>query len=96
MIIIGGPMKIKPEHRAAAVAAFVQMQKASQAEVGCLTYVFAADLEADDTFHLYEEWENSESLAAHGQTPHMAIFREQMAQYRVAASIKRYQAELAA
>ena len=96
MIIIGGPMKVKPEHRAAAIAAFVQMQKASQAEVGCLTYVFSADLEAEDTFHLYEEWENSEALAGHGQTPHMAFFREQMAQFRSAASIKRYQAEPAA
>jgi quinol monooxygenase YgiN len=96
MIIIGGDMKIKPEHRAAAVAAFVTMQTASQAEVGCQTYVFAADLEAEDTFHLYEVWDDAETLAAHGQTPHMAVFREQMAKYRVASNIKRYQAEVAA
>ncbi len=95
MIIIGGDMKINVEHRDAAIAAFVAMQKASQAEEGCQTYVFSADLEAEDTIHLFEVWDSAETLAAHGQTPHMATFREQMANYRVAANIKRYQAEIA-
>ena len=95
MIIIGGDMKIKVEHRDAAIAAFVAMQRASQAEVGCITYEFAADLEDADTFHLFEVWENVETLAAHGQTSHMAAFREEMSHYRVSANIKRYQAELA-
>ena len=95
MIIIGGDMTIKVEDRAAAIAAFVTMQKASQAEEGCQTYVFSADLEAEDTIHLFEVWANAETLAAHGQTAHMAAFREQMANYRVASNIKRYQAEVA-
>lgn len=93
MIIIGGDMKIKVEHRAEAIAAFVEMQKASQAEEGCITYVFSADLEAEDTIHLFEIWENAETLAAHGQTPHMAVFREKMANYRTASNIGRYTAE---
>ena len=96
MIIIGGDMKIKVEQRDAAIAAFVAMQKASQAEAGCYTYEFSADLEEADTFHLFEVWENAETLAAHGQTPHMATFREQMAGYRVESNIKRYTAEVAA
>jgi len=95
MIIIGGVMKIKVEHRAEAAAAFIAMQTASQAEEGCHSYVFSADLEAEDTFHLYEEWENAETLAAHGETAHMATFREQMAKYRVESNIKRYRAEVA-
>lgn len=96
MIIIGGDMKINVAYRAEALAAFNAMQKASQAEAGCITYVFSTDLEAEDTIHLFEIWENAESLAAHGQTPHMAVFREQMAKCRLAANIKRYTAELAA
>ncbi len=95
MIIIGGEMKIKVEHRDAAIAAFVTMQKASQAEEGCQTYVFSADLEAEDTIHLFEVWDSAETLSVHGQTPHMAAFREEMATYRVASNIKRYQAEVA-
>lgn len=96
MIIIGGDMRIKREHRGAALAAFIEMQQASQAEAGCITYVFSTDLEADDLIHLFEVWENAETLAAHGQTPHMATFREKMANYRLSANIKRYTAELAA
>ncbi|MCB0110638.1 MAG: antibiotic biosynthesis monooxygenase [Caldilineaceae bacterium] len=93
MIIIGGDMKIKVEHRADAIAAFVAMQQASQAEEGCITYVFSADLEAEDTIHLFEIWEDTETLAAHGQTAHMAAFREKMANYRISANIGRYSAE---
>ena len=66
MIIIGGDMKIKVEHRAEAIAAFVAMQQASQAEEGCITYVFSADLETEDTIHLFEIWKDAETLAAHG------------------------------
>lgn len=95
MIIIGGDMKIKVEQRAEAIAAFVAMQKASQAEAGCITYVFSADLEKEDTIHLFEIWEDAETLAAHGQTPHMAAFREKMANYRISANIGRYTAERA-
>ncbi|MEZ4683131.1 MAG: putative quinol monooxygenase [Caldilineaceae bacterium] len=95
MVIIGGDMKIKVEHRDDAIAAFVTMQTASQAEEGCITYVFSADLEAQDTIHLFEVWENAETLAAHGQTVHMTAFREKMANYRVSSNIKRYTAEVA-
>ncbi|MEZ4863971.1 MAG: putative quinol monooxygenase [Caldilineaceae bacterium] len=95
MIIIGGDMKVKPEQREAAVQAFVRMANASQAEAGCITYEFSADLEEADTFHLFEVWENEETLAAHGQTAHMAAFRQEMGQYRVSANIKRYRAEAA-
>ena len=93
MIIIGGDMKINVEHRDEAVQAMIAMNAASQAEVGCITYEFSADLAADDTFHLFEIWENEETLAAHGQTPHMATFREVMGRVRVSSNIKRYRAE---
>ncbi|MEZ4709260.1 MAG: putative quinol monooxygenase [Caldilineaceae bacterium] len=95
MIIIGGDMKVNPEFRAEAARAFVKMAKASQAEEGCITYVFTADLEAEDTFHLFEVRENEETLAAHGQTAHMAEFRAEIGKYRTEANIKRYRAEAA-
>lgn len=93
MIIIGGDMKINPAHRDEAVQAMITMNAASQAEAGCITYEFSADLEEADTFHLFEIWENEEVLAVHGQTPHMATFREVMGRVRVSSNIKRYQAE---
>ncbi len=93
MIIIGGDMKINPALRDEAVKAMAAMNAASQAEAGCITYDFSADLVAEDTFHLFEIWENEEVLAAHGQTAHMATFREVMARVRVSGNIKRYRAE---
>ena len=93
MIMIAGDMKINLAHRDEAVKAMIAMNTASQAEVGCITYEFSADLEAADTFHLFEIWENEEVLAAHGQTPHMATFRDVMGRVRVSSNIKRYRAE---
>ena len=93
MIILGGDMKINPEFPNEAVQAFIVMNAASQAEVGCITYDFSADLAAADTFHLFEIWENEESLTVHGQTSHMATFREVMGRVRVSSNIKRFRAE---
>ena len=93
MIIIGGDMKINPAHRDEAVQAFIAMNAASQAEEGCITYDFSADLAAPDTFHLFEIWENEETLALHGQTSHMATFREVMGKVRISSNIKRFRAE---
>ncbi len=95
MIIIGGDTQINVDKRDAAIAAFVRMQRASQAEEDCLTDEFSADLEEQDTFHLFEVWENEETLAAHGQTPHMAAFRKEINELRRDANIKRYRAEIA-
>lgn len=93
MIVIGGDMKINPQHREEAIQALIAMNAASQAEQGCICYDFSADLEKVDTFHLFEIWENEEALTVHGQTPHMATFREVMGRVRVSSNIKRYRAE---
>lgn len=95
MLIVSGTLQIRADKREEAVAAAVAMATATQAEVGCLTYNFYADLTDPTRFLVYEEWESAEALAAHSQTPHMAIFRAQMAQLAAApTAIKRYEATL--
>ena len=95
MIIGGGTIQFNFEQRAEAIATIQQMMVDSQAEEGCVAYTFAADLEAEDILHLYEVWESAEALAAHGQMPHMAIFRQEVSPQFVKTDIKRYRAELA-
>jgi quinol monooxygenase YgiN len=93
MIIIAGKIKIKPEMRAEAVAALLKMSTASEQEEGCRTYRFYADLEDPNTFLLYEEWDDAEALKPHGQSAHMAEFRQVMPTLTAAPSeIKRYEA----
>jgi quinol monooxygenase YgiN len=78
MIIVSGVVPIRPEMREAAVQAALEMARATAAEQGCLVYRFYADLEDPCLWRIYEEWETAEALAAHFETPHMALFRQQL------------------
>jgi len=74
MVIVAGHIQIRPECRAAAVAAAVKMMRATAQEPGCRSYRFTSDLEDPNQFHLFEEWADDAALQAHFQTPHMAEF----------------------
>ena len=76
MIVIAGSVAIKPEQRDEAARVALAMARASQAEAGCATYRFSADLDDPNTFHIFEEWESEDALARHFATDHMRVFRE--------------------
>ena len=78
MIVVAGSVRIRPERRDEAVRVAVAMAKATRAEPGCRHYSFYADLEAPDTFFLFEEWDSEEALARHFDTPHMAEFQKKL------------------
>jgi quinol monooxygenase YgiN len=77
MIVIAGTIPIKPEHREEARQLAIQMAKATQAEAGCLSYQFYADLADPNTFFIFEEWESEDALNRHFQTEHMKNFQQQ-------------------
>ncbi|WP_284124865.1 putative quinol monooxygenase [Parerythrobacter aestuarii] len=82
MIQINGTVKLAPGTVANAgplMDAIRTQVEASRAEDGCLDYTFAQDLTDPDTLILFERWRDAESLAAHGQSPHMAEFQKVMA-----------------
>ena len=83
MIVVAGEIGIDPADAAKAKAAALEMAAATRGEEGCLRYAFWADLERPGRFHVYEEWESADALAAHFQTPHMARFREALGGLRV-------------
>ena len=78
MILVAGTVKIHLEKREEATRAARAMAEATRKEPGCLSYRFYADIEAPDTFFLFEEWETEEALARHFATPHMAEFQAQL------------------
>jgi len=75
MIVIVGSFPIKPEKIEEATAAALTMAAATQQEESCITYQFYSDLADPNTLFIFEEWENAETLTAHGKTPHMTEFR---------------------
>jgi quinol monooxygenase YgiN len=79
MILVAGSARIRPERRDEAVRAALAMGAATRAEPGCRQYRFYADLEAPDTFFVFEEWESEDALARHFETPHLAEFQTKLA-----------------
>jgi quinol monooxygenase YgiN len=78
VILIAGTVRIRVERRDEAMRAALAMAEATRKEPGCVSYRFYADLEAPDTFFLFEEWETEEALARHFATPHMAEFQARL------------------
>jgi quinol monooxygenase YgiN len=48
----------------------------SRGEPGCLEYSLHESLADPTLFAIYQVWEDSEALAAHGATPHIVKFRQ--------------------
>ena len=60
-------------------AAIAEMEQASQAEPGCISYRFTQELSHPNKMVVVEQWESVEALITHFGMPHMAKFGEAMA-----------------
>ena len=74
MIVVRATARMKSDKRDEAIAVARKMQEATRSEDGNISYTFAADLEDDAVFHLFEEWKTQEDLDTHFATPHMGEF----------------------
>lgn len=83
MLIVSGTIEINPEKTGSGRAAAIKMMEETRKEKGCIVYEFSQLIEAPHIIRVYEEWETLEDLKAHGQAPHMAAFREALAEVGV-------------
>jgi quinol monooxygenase YgiN len=74
MIVIKARARIQPDQRDAAVAAAIKMADATAEEPGNISYTFSQDVKDPNVMHLFEEWQDEESLVRHFTLPHMAEF----------------------
>jgi quinol monooxygenase YgiN len=79
MLVIAGHIRIDPARRDDAIRAAVEVQEATRAETGCLSYTFSADLADPGVFRIFEEWESPDALKSHFHAPHMARFQAAVA-----------------
>ena len=75
MIVIAGEVRIRPEKRAEAERAALEMMAATLKEPGCRAYRFSTALDDPNRIFIFEEWESMEALGAHFQSAHMAAFQ---------------------
>ena len=74
MLIVTGIAEVAESEIERVKVEAAKMAKASRAEEGCHAYAFFQDIENDNQFRIYEEWENPDALRAHFKTQHMALF----------------------
>lgn len=68
-------MKMDPAVTGAFMAAAAQVAAPTRVEDGCLAYHFSLDELEPGLAHVYEAWEDEDSLNLHLQTAHVAAFR---------------------
>ena len=83
MLIIAGTLTIEKPATEDVLEACREMMKATHEESGCIDYVFSIDPIDPKIIHVYERWEDEESLNAHFLAPHMAPFRKALASWGV-------------
>lgn len=83
MLVVTGLIEIAEKDIAAARIAAADMAVATRREPGCAVYAFYEDVEAPGRFRVYEEWSDADALKAHGETPHMDVFRAALAEFDV-------------
>ena len=73
------------------MAAAIKVAEATRREDGCRSYSFYRDLENENVFRVFEEWESEEALKLHFETPHMAEFRRVLGDVGIVSrDVKRY------
>lgn len=76
MIVVTGTIEIHEKDIEIMKRHATTMAVATRDEPGCIKYAFFQDIEKPNRFRVYEEWDDRDSLRAHGETPHMAEFRK--------------------
>ncbi len=74
MIVVNGYLTIDPAKRAEAEAAIATLVPLTEAEDGCVSYRYAADLLAPERINVAEVWESDEAMTAHMGSEHFAAF----------------------
>lgn len=91
MINVIAEMQIRENCMEKLVAIVKELVPIVRAEKGCIKYEpnFAVDDEGHQKyFYFVEAWESEEDLKAHLESPHMAKWRDEVKDLRIASQVK--------
>ncbi len=93
MLLIAGEFRVSPDKHRAFVDLARTVSAATRREDGCEAFEFWTDLDGSGRFGLFEKWESRTDLLAHREMPHVAAFREGIAELGMeSVEINRYEA----
>lgn len=75
MVVVSGTFNFPAGTAADVRAAMATCVAATLQEEGCITYRFYPDMDDENVYRVFEEWETMEHLGAHGKSDHLAEFR---------------------
>lgn len=92
MIVVSGTAKIQPEKREQAIELFQRLTRETVKEDGNISYRFYVDIEDENVFRVFEEWQSQEAIDTHFATEHMAELNRELPQMVAAApELTRYE-----
>jgi quinol monooxygenase YgiN len=75
VLVLAGSVRIDPAKRNDVVEATIEVMQESRKLPGCISFVFAADLEDPGVLHVFQEWETPEALNRHLTAPRVEAIR---------------------
>ena len=75
MILVTGTVQLPEGGLEKLLPAAKTMMDKTRKEDGCISYAYSQDLVDPSLMHVAEAWRDREALAAHFETPHMAVWR---------------------
>lgn len=93
MIIVAGTVRVPEDKIDALMPVARATLAATRKEAGCIVYSYAFDVEDRGLVRIFEQWESLAHLEAHFKQPHMAPWRDKLAEIGASdRNIKRYDA----
>lgn len=74
MIVVSGGAPLQPGTVEWAVKLVEEVQTATRAEAGCISYTFYFGVTDPNALHVFEEWESEEALNSHLQQEYTQSF----------------------
>ncbi|GAB3685339.1 putative quinol monooxygenase [Salinisphaera aquimarina] len=78
MIVVSGTAEVQPDKRQQAIELFRRLTNETVKEDGNISYHFYIDIDKENVFRVFEQWQSQEALDAHFTTDHMAELNREL------------------
>jgi quinol monooxygenase YgiN len=78
MIVVSGTAEVQPSKRQQAIELFKRLMSETTKEDGNISYHFYIDIENENVFRVFEQWQSQAALEAHFATDHMAELNREL------------------
>ena len=93
IIIMVGWERVKPGALEKSLERMQRMVAETRAEPGCLAYTLSFDIGEPDILRIFEMYRDEDALTAHGESAHLAAWRNYFGDNVIERGMARYRAD---